>query len=138
MCCIVPPPLFYFNLFCCFRRTRSQTMSERLRKSIRQKLRPSIFTVCIDCIATWPLFNGISPLNYYRRARTAPTACWWRSARRRATSGSRATSAGNTLGHHTTSTIENIYLSLNCSISKLKLLNIKMLYSFMYSWVRPA
>ena len=30
-----------------FRRTRSQTMSERLRKSIRQKLRPSIFTVDI-------------------------------------------------------------------------------------------
>ena len=134
MCCIVPL-LFYFNLFCCFRRTRSQTMSERLRKSIRQKLRPSIFTVCI---ATWPLFNGISPLNDCRRARTAPTACWWRSARRRATSGSRATSAGNTLGHHTTSTIENIYLSLNCSISKLKLLIIQMLYCFMYSWVRPA
>ena len=88
-------------------------------------------------LCTWPLFNGISPLNDCRRARTAPTACWWRSARRRATSGSRATNAGNTLGHHTTSTIENIYLSLNCSISKLKLLNIKMLYSFMYSWVRP-
>ena len=33
-----------------YRRTRSKTMSERLRKSIRQKLRPSIFTVSIMII----------------------------------------------------------------------------------------
>ena len=33
-----------------YRRTRSKTMSERLRKSIRQKLRPSIFTVSIKII----------------------------------------------------------------------------------------
>ena len=37
--------LIFTFLIIHYRRTRSKTMSERLRKSIRQKLRPSIFTV---------------------------------------------------------------------------------------------
>ena len=77
-----------------YRRTRSKTMSERLRKSIRQKLRPSIFTVstkiiikilrvincCLSCSVLWMPW-----LSFCRKVRIVQIVCLSKLEKRQVT-----------------------------------------------------